>query len=69
MRPDREEHVGVAFGDGRDSLVARHAGRDRDDPPDSGGSRTRHHGIDLGSKLREIEMAVAVGQHQASGST
>ena len=64
MSPDREEHVGVAFGDGRDVIVARHAGRNRDDPADPRCSGSRHHGIDLGSKLRKIEMAVAVGQHQ-----
>ena len=70
VRAHREEHLGVVLGDGSDGVVTRHARGDRDQARNPRGLGTGHDGVPLGLEVREIQMAVAIDQHQAdAGST
>ena len=57
------------LGDRQHARKGIEPGRDGDHAPDPGGLGARHHLIEFGREIREIQMAMAVDQHQAAGST
>ena len=67
MRADGAEHVFVTLRYGGDGGEFGHMGRDGDHPPDAASLRARY---DVGlfrREIGEIEMAVGVDEHGASG--
>ena len=72
MRADRAEHVREFLGDGQHLGMPAHARADRHHASDVSRAGARHHRVELGGEIREIQVAVAVHQHfqlLASGST
>jgi hypothetical protein len=54
----------MSLGERPVALEARHMGRNRHYAPDPGGRRPREHVGKVLCKLREIEMAMAVDEHE-----
>src|SRR5690242_11291084 len=63
MRAGRAINLGEALCDRQQFRLPPYARRDGDHAIDTGSAGSRHHGIQLMRKIREVEMAVAVDQH------
>src|SRR5262249_51566411 len=64
MGPDRAEHLLESLGDRQHLAVPAHPGRDRYNFHQARGVRPGDDGVELGSKIRKIEMAMAVDQYR-----
>src|SRR5262249_14856270 len=64
MDTNRAIDVRVALGDLAYPVELGDLGRDRDHATDAGRPRAGHHLVELGVELGEVQMAVAVHQHQ-----
>jgi hypothetical protein len=71
MRADRAVDARKARRDVEQPVEPAHAGRDRDDADNAGGLGAPNDGVEVAGEVREVEVTVAVDQHQASsfGST
>ena len=63
---DREEHVVELLGDAARPVGAGDAGRDGDHPANTSRPRPFDDPRQVLRKIRKVEMAVAIGQHQGS---
>ena len=63
MGADRAIDVVVFVGDREQPTQPAHPRRDRDHAADPGLGRPRDDGVEIGRKIREIQMAMAVDEH------
>ena len=63
MGADRAENLRKFLSDRKHLRKFAHARADGDQARNAGGSRPRHHRVELGGEIRKIQVAVAIHQH------
>ncbi len=64
MRADRAVDIVEALGDGEHLIEAADARRDRHHGADACRASTRHHAVEIGGEVAEIQVAVVVDEHR-----
>jgi hypothetical protein len=64
MHADRAPNVIVALGNRAHAIERAEARPDREHCSHTGGARAADNGVEFGPEVREVQMAVAVNEHQ-----